>query len=177
MNSDANLKFRSIALTKAIDLGLNVPSDLERLAVLRGCRYYDVRNESSELAERQNLAVSKSDYSNADLAVALISPELETSLLRQRMASALLSSLEVDADKIALLAQREDCADLVRWIAMCGQEVEPELSFWEELIKRLPESEVPEHAAHPTRFVEMTGLSRGKIGIQKRWIRAVGDAA
>lgn len=81
-------------LDKARRLGLSLPLDLERLAVMRGCDYYE-----------------------RDLGPRI--PPLGEALLD------LLPDVKVDTD-------------------------------------RLP---------HPTRFVEMTGIDRGKVGVFTRWIR------
>lgn len=161
-------------LNKAEQLGLIVPEDLEALAVLRGCRYYDVRNEREKLRNQSRLNVSPADYSNAELAVALLSPALPESLLRQRMGAAMLSARDVDPQELAELAESEGCAGLVRYIAECGQDVEPDEDFWELLLAKIRSHPYGDTTQpHPTRLFEMTGISRGHIGIQKRWLRPV----
>ncbi len=165
---------QSPLLDKAEQLGLNAPEDLEALAVLRGCRYYDVRNEGEQLRKELRLQISADRFSNTELAVALLSPVLPESLLRQRMGSAMLSARDVDPAELADLAESEGCAGLVRYIAECGKDVEPEEVFWRSLLREIisqpyDETKVP----HPTRLFEMTGISRGHVGIQKRWLRPV----
>ena len=165
---------QSPMLRKGEQLGLDVPDDLEALAVLRGCRYYDVRNEGELLRKEPRLNISPDEFSNAELAVALLSPSLPESLLRQRMGAAMLSARDVDPQSLAALAEAEGCAGLVRYIAECGQEVEPGEEFWAILLGRIggyPYGEATQ--PHPTRLFEMTGISRGHIGIQKRWLRPV----
>ena len=165
---------QSPLLDQAKHLGLRVPGDLEALAVLRGCRYYDVRNEGAHLRTEPRLRISPDDFSNAELAIALLSPSLPESLLRQRMGAAMLSARDVDPQELAELAESEGCAGLIRYIAECGQDVEPEESFWGALLGKVGSHPYGEtKRPHPTRLFEMTGISRGHIGIQKRWLRPV----
>ena len=75
--------------------------------------------------------------------------------------------------KVAALADAENCAGLVRYIAACGRRYEPENAFWRDLLNSIPETEMDvDQLPHPTRFVEMTGIDRGKVGNFTRWIRA-----
>ncbi len=153
-------------LEKARQIGLSLPVDLERLAVTRGCDYY-VR----DLAPRVP-PLGKVDLSDAEVAIALIAPSLHPTAREIRLGAALLGAADVDAEEVASLAIQENCASVVRYIALCGRRYEPENLFWQELLDRLPDvavdaSEMP----HPPRFVEMTGIDRGKIGALTRWIR------
>ncbi len=158
-------------LQKAIGFGLQLPDDLERLAIVRGCRYYDGRNERDQLRRELRFQIKLEDLSNAELAVALLSPELPGSLYRQRLGSALLSSPEVDPTELATLARHEGCADMVRYIAECGQEVEPEERFWDDLLSLLPDMPPPAKPPHITRLIAMTGITRQGVGIVRQWIR------
>ena len=161
-------------LMKARRLGLRTPEDLERLAVRRGFTYYDVDNTASSLKEEPGTAVSREDFSNAELAVALLSPCWPASLLRQRIGAAMLSAPDVKVNALGELAEAENCAALVSYIAKCGADVEPENPYWMAISDRLGQFEGDVHQMpHPTRFIEMTGITRGKIGIQKHWVRPV----
>lgn len=165
-------------LMKAQRLGLRVPEDLERLAVQRGCEYYNVTPKDNVLREESRIAVSRSDFSNAELAVALLSPSLPALLLRQRMGAAMLSAPDVEAEDLVALALQEGCGDIACYIARCGSEVEPSNPFWVLLQTGLAGCEFDEHQMpHPTRFIEMTGVNRGKIGIQKHWVRPIATLA
>ena len=74
---------------------------------------------------------------------------------------------------MAVLAQEEKCAGVVRYIASCGHRFEPGNAFWKALLDSVPDLSIDvEHLPHPTRFVEMTGIDRGKVGTLTRWIRA-----
>lgn len=162
-------------LIKAQRLGLCVPQDFERLAVRRGCLYYD---DTSIVQESFDRPISRLDFSNAELAISLLCKSLPTSLLRQRMAAAMLSAPDVEPHNLIALARNEDCEQMVKHIAKCGAEVEPSCSFWSVLLSALDDCGFPEtDAPHPTRFIEMTGITRGKIGIQKHWIRPVPSLA
>ena len=155
---------RSALLDKVRALGLRVPADLPRLAVARGCRYYVVEDGPLPAA---NLRLT-----NAELAVALLSPALPPEPHEIRVAAAVLSSPDVDVSALAELAEAEGCAGLVRYIAECGRKYEPDVAFWTQLIDRLHEAKIPEiPLPHPTRFIEMTGMLRGKVGFFTHWIR------
>jgi len=153
-------------LDKARRLGLSLPLDLERLAAMRGCDYYD-----RDLGPRIP-PLGEVPLSNTELAIALIAPSLRPGAREIRLAAALLGGPDVRADEGAALAAQENCAETVRHIALCGRRFEPENSFWQTLLARLPDVEVnADKFPHPTRFVEMTGIDRGKVGVFTRWIR------
>jgi hypothetical protein len=153
-------------LDKARRLGLSLPLDLERLAVMRGCDYYD-RDLGPHLP-----ALAEFPLSNTELAIALIVPSLHPAARKIRLAAALLGALDVKADEAAALAVQENCAEVVRHIALCGRRFEPENSFWQTLLTLLPNLKIDaDKWPHPTRFVEMTGIDRGKVGVFTRWIR------
>jgi hypothetical protein len=159
-----------VLLTKARALGLRLPNDLQRLAVVRGCSYYVV--------EAGPLPASTLPFTNAELAVALLSPALPPEPQDIRIAAAVLSSPDVGVASLVALAEGEGCAGLVRYIAECGRKYEPEIPFWQELLERLGDAEVPPGPLpHPTRFIEMTGMVRGKIGLFTHWIRPAPAAA
>ena len=157
----------SSALDKARGLGLSVPLDLERLAIARGCGYYE---RHLDLRDRP---LGETPLSNAELAVALINPSLNPGAREIRLAAALLGAVDESAADVAVLAQEEKCAGVVRYIASCGHRFEPGNAFWKALLDSLPDRRAEvEHLPHPTRFVEMTGIDRGKVGTLTRWIRA-----
>jgi hypothetical protein len=143
-SSSAELHDRpaSPLLGKARRLGLEVPLDLERLAIARGCDYYD-----RDLGQRTP-PLGDVPLSNSELAIALLSPAAAPTAREIRLAAALLGTADVGVEEIVRLATQEHCAAGVRYIAECGQ--------------RWP---------HPTRFIEMTGITRGKVGLVTRWIR------
>ena len=90
-------------------------------------------------------------------------------LYRQRLGAATLSADGVDLEELARLAVEAGCVGLVRYIAECGQEVEPEHPFWRGLLDALP-WEPP----HITRLIAMTGITRKGPGIVRQWIRPSG---
>lgn len=163
-------------LKKIASLGLEIPDDLEKLAVVRGLRYYDTGNEGDQLRQNAALQVSTDRLSNAELAIAMLSPDLPGEnaaavQMRQRIAAAVLSASDVDAADLAALAIEERCVPIVVWIATCGADVEPEHSFWTELTDRLPEPELVLSAPHPTRFFAMSGIDKGVKRTTRQWIR------
>lgn len=161
---------RSALLEKAKSLGLRLPEDLQRLAVARGCRYYVV--------DQGPLPSTGLPFTNAELAVALLSPALPPGPQDIRVAAAVLSAPEVDVETLGRLAAQEGCAGLVRYIAECGRKYEPQNPFWEELLGKVGDAVIPpEPLPHPTRFIEMTGMVRGKVGLFTHWIRPTPVAA
>ena len=133
---------------------------------MRGCDYYD-----RELAPRVP-PLGEVELTDAELAIALISPSLHPRSREIRLAAALLGSTGLHAEEVAALAIGEDCAEIVRHIALSGRRFEPTNSFWQDLVNLLPDVKIdPDKLPHPTRFVEMTGIDRGKVGLITRWIR------
>lgn len=161
-------------LMKARRLGLVVPEDLERLAVRRGLWYYELRGESAKLLGDPRLDVGRDEFSDAELAVALLSAHLPKALIRQRLGAAMLGAVGVDAAEVARLAALEGCEAIIRQIADCGEAVEAENPFWQALQDALgPVHYDPNEMPHPTRYIEMTGITRGKVGVLKSWVRPV----
>jgi hypothetical protein len=157
---------KSPLLEKICHLGLQVPLDLERLAVARGCRYYE-----RDLGVRVP-PLGAAPISDAELAIALIAPSLPPTAREIRLAACILGTPDIALDEVATLAIQEGCADLVAYIAACGHQYEPDNPFWTALIAHLPQVILKGKGwPHPTRFVEMTGIVRGKVGLFTRWIR------
>jgi hypothetical protein len=153
-------------LDKARRMGLELPIDLERVAIARGCDYYE-----RELSSRTE-PLGEVPLSNVELAVALLVPSLPPTAREIRLAAALLGAPDVRADEVAALAMQEGCEDVVRYIALCGKRYEPGNVFWSNLLAQLPDTKTDaDHLPHPSRFVEMTGIDRGKVGVSTRWIR------
>ena len=159
-------------LAKARQRGLSLPLDLERLAIARGCGYYE-RDLGPFAGTGDEVPLS-----NAELAIALVAPSLQPTAHHIRLAAALLGAADESAADAATLAVDENCVGVVRYIALCGRRFEPGNSFWTELLNALPETVVDrDRLPHPTRFVEMTGIDRGKVGTFTRWIRARSQVA
>ena len=77
----------SVLLEKARQLGLSLPLDLERLAIMRGCEYYE------RALEPRVPPLGEVPLSNAELAVALMSPALHPAAREIRLAAALLGGV------------------------------------------------------------------------------------
>ncbi len=171
-------------LMKARRLGLRVPEDLERLAVQRGCDYYAGGGDLTTVARDAAPAASTmmadpASFSNEELAVALLSIGLPYSQHRVRLGAAMLAVGSNSARKLAQAAIHERCETVVRYIALCGSRVEPENTFWDELLRELPERPMPpvDTLPHITRFVAMTGFTRRGRETIMQWIRPVRNAA
>ncbi len=160
------IDYSSPLLSKARSFGLDIPEDLERLAIQRGCDYYarDFRADSKP--------ISGIELSNSEIAIALIANGSRPKARQIRLAAAMLGAQDVNAEEIVRMAEQENCAHVLRYIATCGRKFEPENPFWSKLLRLLPDMQFDRDALpHPTRFVEMTGIDRQKIGTQVRWIR------
>jgi hypothetical protein len=153
-------------LRKAERLGL-AAEGLERLAIQRGCRYYDPGNTPPEPT------VPCSDFSNVELAIALLNPALRYDPQTIRLGAAMLGAQGNDPRDVARVAMLERAESIVRYIAEAGQKLEPENPYWPELLGLLPVTAAPKASVvpHPTRFVAMTGFTRHGRELVVQWIR------
>lgn len=160
-------------LMKAKRLELARPEDLETLAVARGCRYYDAEAGSSSRSDRDAPQVSREEFSDVELAMALLSIALPKSQWRLRLGGAMLAAEGNKAEDILRLARMERCEIVTRHVARCGATVEPDNPFWRRLLAGLPRTEEakPDVLPHLTRFVAMTGLTRNGSETVMQWIR------
>lgn len=115
----------STLLQKVEKLGLEISGDLIKVAVVRGLRYYDVRNQGTQWKGDPRFQISVDDLSNAELAIALLSPSLPEGTaseiqMRQRIAAAVLSAPEVAVSDLTALAIRERCVPQTskQWIRL-----------------------------------------------------------
>ena len=167
----------SLLLMKTRRVGIGMPEDLERLAVRRGLRYYDSHGDSMRTQQTAGDApghAALGNFSNEELALALLSLAAPYSMHRLRMGAAMLAAEGNCPQRIARLARQERCNLLVRYIAQCGHHVEPDNPFWQDLLDQLPPAASPTRPdvlPHPTRFVAMSGLTRRGKGPVSQWIR------
>jgi hypothetical protein len=163
-------------LMKARGVGLRTPHDFEVLAIKRGCRYYaGATVPQMETQQQPKEAV----FSNVELAIALMSLAFPKSQHRLRLGAAMLAAEGNEPAKIARLAIMERVDSVVRYIADCGQRVEPENVFWQRLVALLPNAKVPakpDVLPHLTRFVAMTGFTRNGRETVMQWIRPTGTS-
>lgn len=165
----------SSLMQKAKRLGVQSPNDLERIAIARGLQYFGQSSDPTHerLAKPSMLALDPKNFSNEELAIALMSPSLPYSLTRLRMAGAMLGAEGVSALEIRRLARLERCESIVRHIAECAFTVEPHQPFWTSLLEYLPHSPplAPDILPHLSRFVAMSGLDRTGRANRMQWIR------
>ena len=162
-------------LHKAKRLGLGCPEYLEHVAVARGLGYFG-RLPSSAGGRESEFGPSLPDpdqFSNEELAIALMSPALPYSIIPLRMAAGMLGADAISVDKILRLARQERCETIVRYIAECAFRVEPEHPLWTSLMEKLPPvpSLAPDILPHPSRFVAMSGITRAGRQTSAIWIR------
>lgn len=153
-------------LHKARRLGLDARG-LEQLAIRRGCDYY----ETGESAPAP--VVTEAEFSNTELAVALLNPALRYHPQTLRLGAAMLGATGNRPEELARLAEWERCAATMRYIAESGSRFEPSNPFWNRLLDLLPKTPAPKPGVlpHPTRFVAMTGITREGVQTVVEWIR------
>jgi hypothetical protein len=153
-------------LRKARRLGLGA-AELEQLAIQRGCDYYGGGKPSPPVP------VSVDQFSNAELAMALVNTALRYDPQTLRLGAAMLSAEGNSPDEIARMAAMERCGTVVRYIADAGRKFEPQNPFWPRLLDLLPVMAPPKSGVlpHPTRFIAMTGFTRRGPETVIEWIR------
>jgi hypothetical protein len=153
-------------LQKARRLGLG-PAALQTLAAQRGCAHYSTGNEPAEPL------ASEEQFSNEDLAIALLCVSLSYDPWSIRCGAAMVSAEGNTPTRLASRAIMERSVVPLRHVAEAGQKFEPENPFWKDLLKALPPSKPPKSGVlpHPTRYVAMTGLTREGPGLVVQWQR------
>jgi hypothetical protein len=131
-------------LQKARRLGLGA-KDLEQLAIQRGCDYYQGAEPPGELR------VGVEQFSNAELAVALLNPGLRYTPQTVRLGAAMLSAPGNSPADIAWQMILERGEAIVRYVAQAGMKFERENPFWPELLALLPPAPDPNRAFCPIR--------------------------
>ncbi|MBN8248947.1 MAG: hypothetical protein J0L84_16080 [Verrucomicrobia bacterium] len=153
-------------LMKARRLGLDADG-LERTAMQRGCDYYH------DGSPPPPAPVSRADYSDGELAMALLNPALRYHPQTLRLGAAMLGAPGNDPVELARRAREERCEQVVSHIARAGRRFEPENPFWERLLALMPTTPPAKSGVlpHPTRFVAMTGITRRGVETVTQWIR------
>jgi hypothetical protein len=156
----------SALLQKARRLGLDAEG-LEQLAIQRGCSYY---RTSKDFPKSD---VDGSQFSNEELAIALLNIALRYDPQTIRLGAAMLGAEGNDTARLARLAKLERSETIVRYVAEAGRRFEPQNQFWNVLLSLLPDVPPPKSSAvpHPTRFVAMTGMTRRGVETIIQWIR------
>ena len=150
----------SLLHRKAKAAGLLGTAELIGLAVARGCQHYRGGPEPVRTAP-----LSRAVFSDEELAVALLSPCLPYSPRAVRVGAQMLGSHGNQPRRLALLARSERAENVVRHIAVAGQQTEPHEPFWQELLAALPSASPLRSGVktgvlpHPSRFRLETGLS------------------
>lgn len=157
----------SLLLHRLRAAGLNTPARLVAAALRRGLSYYGAATESEMPASGHH------PVTDAELAIALLHPSLPWDPHRLRLAAAILASPGIHPEKIARLAVQERAVALVREIAAAGASAEPNVAFWDELLRALPERPpVPRGVLpHPSRYMAISGRARPGCAPPAVWIR------
>ena len=156
----------SALLMKAKRLGLD-EEGLRRLAIQRGCDYYHGGDKLPAPS------ISLDQFTNEELAIALLNPALPYEPQSIRLGAAMLAAHGNDAARLAQLTRMELAETVVQYVARAGERYEPENKFWTDLLTRLRPAREPVSGVlpHPTRFVAMTGITRRGVETITEWIR------
>lgn len=153
-------------------MGYADPDALLRLAVARGCSHYSPSGYLPDGFQDCGMGL----FSNAELAVALVSGGLEGDARHVRVAAQLLGAPDVSAAKVARLARMERCVPIIRYIAEAGLREDKERgAFWRAVLEVLPESRpIPEgRMPHPSRFMSQPGWTPpSRPPRRSSWLRA-----
>jgi len=128
---------------------------LREIAVQRGCLHYQGTFESPDVPP------AITGITNEELAIALFHYGCKYSPLNIRVGAQMLSAETNDIDRIIKLAKQERCEIIVRYIAKCGNRIEPNNPCWDKIlgkmrnVKDAPQGVLP----HWSRFVSMTGMT------------------
>lgn len=150
--------------------GLVTEKDLLDEAVARGCFHY-----MQQIGHPPQQRVSEDDFSNEELALALLSLANPYEPWLIRVGAMLLSHPANDAAKLVNLAQAEQSEAVVREIAVAGARYEPESAFWNALLTLLPETPPLKSGVmpHHSRFVSMPGIiGPGRKMGTTTWLRS-----
>jgi hypothetical protein len=159
-------------LRKAARLGLPTAGDLLRLAVFRGCSHYTPPDyDGSTVCEP-----GRDQWSNLELAVALLSAAQVYDPHLIRCAAQLLGSPDIQPRALCRLARMERCGPVVRHIANAAvRHDQGHEAFWREVLAGLPPGRPvrPGVMPHPTRFLVQTGVSGPASPMRNRsiWLR------
>lgn len=154
-------------LMKARRLGLPTGEHLEALAVARGCRYYGGGNLPAAPA------IPRNQFSDEELAIALLSIAQPYSPQGVRVGAAVASASHIDPQNLTWLARLERSEAVLRYVAECGVRYERQNPFWPKVLAALPATQpLPSGVLpHPTRFIAMTGITRRGVETVIEWIR------
>ncbi len=166
-------------LRKARRLGMQAPDQLLRLAIKRGCTHYAPPDFDAAAVQDTD----RDCFTDAELAIALISASQEYDPQRVRCAAQLLGSPSVRPEAAGRLAQMERCESIVAHIATAARQSDlPEHhAHWDRLIENIrPRQRVEAgRLPHPSRFTLQTGVTGPKQsgGPRTVWLRPAARSA
>jgi hypothetical protein len=144
-------------LRKARRLGVRSVNDMICLAVERGCHHYAPQPDA------RHLSIPSGALGDDELTILLLVGENPYEPAAIRCAAQLARSPHVKPAQLARLAIMENCERVLTHIARAGAVHDPEgVTFWTDLLQRLPASPPREEPALPhwSRFVSMPGIQR-----------------
>jgi hypothetical protein len=154
-------------LLKAEELGLHGPKALMNEAVARGCFHY---LQGRTPPQQQ---VSLETFSNAELAIALLTSANPYDPWLIRIGAMMLGAEDNDPAEVVRLAVLEGSEQVVRSIAEAGARYEPHVAFWKTLLALLPDTLPPRSGVlpHHSRYVSMPGLTGPRTHGKAVWLR------
>lgn len=155
----SNIVHLSLLLRKLAKQGLDTPEKMAGCAVARGCSHYANMPKWKDI-QPLNLP----EISDEELAIGLLSPCHPYEPLLIRIGSQLLSAPQSNPNTLARLATMERCLPILKYIARCGKETEPNNPFWTEILGNTPNSNHPQPEfakthIHISRFRTETGIT------------------
>lgn len=173
MSSSALLKKTDAMLTsampiakKARQLGLAGPEDWQEEAVARGCFHY----LQGRVPPPQRVDVLQ--LSNEELALLLLqSGAADSDPWRIRVGAMMLGADGNNPAEVVRLAPLAGCEGVLRAVAEAAVRYEPDGSFWQTLLQKLPQSPPPAVMPHHSRFVSMPGLIGPRQHGKPLWLR------
>ena len=116
-------------------------------------------NHSGEKLPRA--PVSTDQFTNEELAIALLNPALRYRPQTIRLGAAMLRAVGNAPERLARLTRMELAETAVRYVAEAGQKYEAENRFWTDLLARLRASQPPKPGVlpHPTRLRALSRIN------------------
>ena len=152
--------------------GFGNSRSLASLAIQRGCIHYRPYGNPVDIGLPD---ISRNEFSDEELALALLSPNWPYDPTLIRIGAQLLSGERCQPETLSRLAMQERCRSVLRYIATCGEHSEPRNPFWKNLLDYIGDVRLPatDTMPHPSRFRADTGIAnphRPGLPLQ-RWLR------
>lgn len=145
---------KSLLLYELAQMGMDSPTKLVEEAIARGCSHYRINPDKS-------YEINFPEASNEKIAMALLSPCNSYEPQWLRIGAQLLSHPSNNPKQLARISIKDRSASVLKYIAQCGRQTEPENPFWQEIINQLQNYQPgPANViSHISRFRIETGIT------------------